>query len=175
MLGVKKIEYVNIIYIIRIIINSTYITTKNMSFAEKMRSTSDEKKSEIEAIIAEKVAMREAIREEQVATVRNELFTILTAKYHDIIKRGIKNAARNGKREKYINFAREDFKANCHGVGFPQEVQEAWLNEMCNPGSKYLPVAGDDNEGWSEGDKMHFEGVEFNVWNNKAFTVVFKW
>lgn len=151
------------------------MTTKNISFAEKMRSTSDEKKSEIEAIISEKVAMREAIREEQVVTVRNELFTILTAKYHDIIKRGIKNAACKGKHEKFINFAREDFKANCRGVGFPQQVQADWLEEMCNPDSKYLPIAEEANEWWTEGEKMHFQGVEFDVWNNKAFTVVFKW
>ena len=151
------------------------MSTTQISFAEKMRTTSNEKKEEIEKMIAEKVAAREAKQEERAAEVRDELFTTLTAKYHDTIKRGINNAARNGKREKFINFAREDFKANCHGVGFPQEVQTAWLKEMCNPKSKYLPVAEDDNEWWSEGEKMHFQGVDFDVWNNKAFTVVFTW
>ena len=151
------------------------MSTTQMTFAEKMRTTSTEKKAEIEAMIAEKVAAREARQEERAAEVRDELFTTLTAKYHDTIKRGINNAARNGKREKFINFAREDFKANCHGVGFPQQVQAAWLKEMCNPESKYLPVAEEANEWWAEGDKMHFQGVEFDVWNNKAFTVVFSW
>ena len=151
------------------------MSTTQMSFAEKMRTTSTEKKAEIEAMIAEKVAAREARQEERAAEVRDELFTTLTAKYHDTIKRGINNAARNGKREKFINFAREDFKANCHGVGFPQQVQAAWLKEMCNPESKYLPVADEANEWWSEGEKMHFQGVDFDVWNNKAFTVVFSW
>ena len=151
------------------------MSTTQMSFAEKMRTTSTEKKAEIEAMIAEKVAAREAKQEERAAEVRDELFTALTAKYHDTIKRGINNAARNGKREKFINFAREDFKANCHGVGFPQQVQAAWLKEMCNPESKYLPLAEEANEWSSEGEKMHFQGVDFDVWNNKAFTVVFTW
>ena len=151
------------------------MSTTQMSFAEKMRTTSTEKKAEMEAMIAEKVAAREAKQEERAAEVRDELFTTLTAKYHDTIKRGINNAARNGKREKFINFAREDFKANCHGVGFPQQVQAAWLQEMCDPESKYLPVAEEANEWWAEGDKMRFQGVEFDVWNNKAFTVVFTW
>ena len=151
------------------------MSTTQMSFAEKMRSTSTEKKAEIEAMIAEKVAAREAKQEERAAEVRDELFTSLTAKYHDTIKRGINNAARNGKREKFINFARDDFKANCHGVGFPQQVQAAWLKEMCNPDSKYLPLAEEANDWWVEGEKMHFQGVDFDVWNNKAFTVVFSW
>lgn len=151
------------------------MSTTQMSFAEKMRSTSTEKKAEIEAMIAEKVAAREVKQEERAAEVRDELFTSLTAKYHDTIKRGINNAARNGKREKFINFARDDFKANCHGVGFPQQVQAAWLKEMCNPESKYLPLAEEANDWWVEGEKMHFQGVDFDVWNNKAFTVVFSW
>lgn len=152
------------------------MTNTQMSFAEKMRSTSTEKKEEIEAMIAEKVATREAKQKERAAQVCDELFTNLTAKYHDTIKRGINNAARNGKREKFINFAREDFKANCYGVGFPQQVQTKWLDEMCNPESKYLPLADESNtDWWAEGEKMHFKGVEFDVWNNKAFTVVFRW
>merc|ERR1712196_23424 len=118
---------------------NTNMSTTQMSFAEKIRITSTEKKAEIEAMIAEKVATREAKQQERAAEVRNDLFATLTTKYHDTIKRGISNAARNGKREKYINFAREDFKANCHGVGFPQQVQADWLHEMCNPESKYLP------------------------------------
>ena len=151
------------------------MSTTQMSFAEKMRTTSTEKKAEIETMIAEKVAARESKQQDRAAEVRDELFTSLTAKYHDTIKRGINNAARIGKREKFINFARDDFKANCHGVGFPQQVQADWLKEMCNPDSKYLPLAEEANDWWVEGEKMHFQGVEFDVWNNKAFTVVFSW
>ena len=146
-----------------------------MSFANKMRTTSEDKKAEIETLIADKVAARKVNQDERVVEVRDEMFTALTSKYHDTIKRGIDNAARNGKREKYMNFARDDFKANCHGLGFPQQVQTDWLKEMCNPDSKYLPIAEDSSDGWAEGDKMHFQGVEHNVWNNKAFTVVFTW
>lgn len=146
-----------------------------MSFADKMRTTSDDKMAEIEAIIADKVAARKLHQEGREDEVRNEMFVALTTKYHDTIKRGINNAAKAGKREKYMNFARDDFKANCHGLGFPQQVQTDWLKEMCNPDSKYLPVAEEANDWWAEGDKMHFQGVEYDVWNNKAFTVVFKW
>jgi len=151
------------------------MSTTQMSFAEKMRITSEEKKAEIEKLIADKVSERKALQEKRANEVRDFMFAQLTTKYHDTIKRGICNAARNGKREKFINFSRDDFKANCHGLGFPQQVQEDWLNEMCNPESKYLPAADEANEWWAEGDKMHFEGVEFKVWNNRAFTVVFTW
>ena len=151
------------------------MSTAQVSFAEKMRATSETKKAEIESIIADKVAQRKAKMEDHAAEVRDEMFTTLTAKYHDTIKRGINNAARAGRREKYINFARDDFKANCHGLGFPQHVMADWLKEMCNPESKYLPVAEEDNEWWNAGDKMHFQGVNYDVWNNKAFTTVFKW
>ena len=48
------------------------MTTTEMSFAEKMRTTSDEKRAEIEAIISEKVASRQAKQDERVAEVRNE-------------------------------------------------------------------------------------------------------
>ena len=146
-----------------------------MSFAEKMHTTSVDKKAEIEAVIAEKIAAREANQKERVNQVRDQLFSQLTAKYHDTLTRGIYNAARNGKQQKFINFAREDFKANCSGMGFPHEVKSDWLSEMCNPDSKYLPVAEDSNKWWAKGEKMHFQGIDFKVWNNKAFTVVFTW
>ena len=54
-----------------------------MSFAEKMRTTSTEKKAEIEAMIAEKVAARKAKQEERAAEVRDELF----AKSHGQVPR----------------------------------------------------------------------------------------
>tara|TARA_Y100000748_G_C15463854_1_gene476058 strand:- start:1038 stop:1493 length:456 start_codon:yes stop_codon:yes gene_type:complete len=151
------------------------MSTTQMSFAEKMRSTSDLKKEEIEAMISQKLEERQSKEKERIHEVREKLFTTLTEKYHKLIARGINNAAVKGKREKYINFTRDDFKANCKGVGFPQEVQAAWLNEMCNPESKFLPVAEEDDNWWTKGDKMDFNGVEFKVWNNKVFTVVFTW
>lgn len=146
-----------------------------MSFADKMRTTSDDKKAEIEKLITDKAASRKLKQDERVVEVRDQMFTALTTKYHAVITRGINNAAKNGNREKYMNFARDDFKANCPGLGFPQEVQANWLIEMCNPDSKYLPVAENSNDGWNEGDKMHIDGVKFNVWNNRAFTVLFTW
>lgn len=174
MLDLKKIEY-DFFFISSIILPSANMSTQNVSFAEKMRATSAEKKTEIEANIALKVTAAQAKRIERTNQVRDELFTTLTNKYHDTIKRGICNAARNGKNAKYINFTRDDFKANCHGIGFPQHVLADWLREMSNPDSKYLPIASSDDNWWNQGDKMHFQGILFDVWNNKAFTVVFTW
>ena len=145
------------------------------SFDEKIRVATNEKKDEIEKATEEKNAAREKMIKERAEEVRTDMFNKLTAKYHDTIKRGICNEAKKGKNVKYINFARDDFKANCQGLGFPQQLKTNWLNEMCNPESEFLPTAKEDDEWWSAGDKMHFQGVTFDVWNNKAFTVVFKW
>ena len=41
-------------------------------------------------------------------------------------------------KEKYINFDRNQFKANYPGLPIPAEVKKLWLAEMCNPNSKYL-------------------------------------
>ena len=145
------------------------------SFADKMRNTSENKKSEIEKLIEEKYNERVAKQKTRAAEVRDVLFTTLTNKYHDTIKKGINNAAKSGERVKYINFTRDDFRANCHGVGFPQQVMADWLKEMCDPESIYIPIATEDNEWWKKGTKMHFLGVKYEVWNNKAFTAVFSW
>ena len=151
------------------------MSTQQMTFADKMRSTSTLKKTEIEETIALKVVAAHAKRQERIDQVRNEFFTALTNKYHDTIKRGICNAATKGHNQKYINFTRDDFKANCPGLGFPQQLLADWLREMTNPDSIYLPIASSDDNWWNTGDKMHFHGINFDVWNNKAFTVVFSW
>ena len=165
-----------------------------MTFADKMRVAATEKqvenektaldakeakKAEWEAKKAErevKKALREANDVIKAEKIRDELFVSATAKYHDTIKRGINNAASKGLTVRRINFDRDHFKANCNGGGYPSAVLTDWLAEMCNPDSKYLPIAEEDNgNGWGVGDKMHFEGVKCDVWNNKAFTVVFTW
>lgn len=156
-------------------------SNNQITFAEKMRTTSDNKKSEIEKLIEEKYNERMLKQQTRITEVRDQLFTTLTAKYHDTIKKGINNAATTAKREKYINFSRDDFRANCHGVGFPQQVMADWLKEMCDPESIYVPVAEEDVYDknnkiiWNKGCKMHFQGVSYDVWNNKAFTTVFTW
>ena len=100
--------------------------------------------------------------------VRDELFTALTEKYLVEVRGSILRAAHKGYREKYINFSRDDFKANFPGLGNPAEVQRAWLTEMCNPTSKYMKTDED-------GNYLTLEGIEADVWNNQKFTTLFKW
>lgn len=111
---------------------------------------------------------KEQKRQEHTEKIKDEKFIFLTAKYHTTIKRGIENAAKQGKRERYINFDREDFKANCDNLGYPNQFQKLWLAEMCNQDSKYLPRD-------EEGVNIHFSGIKYDIWNNAAFTTVFKW
>ena len=99
--------------------------------------------------------------------VRDELFTVLTEKYLNDVRESIFRAAKKGSREKYINFNRDDFKANFPGMGTPAQVQKAWLTEMCNPDSKYMIEV--------DGKKLTLEGIEADVWNNGKFTTKFSW
>lgn len=139
-----------------------------MSFIEQMQVLSIEKDNAIKEIAEEKEAARkekEKIRRKQ---FRDQLMQTLTDKYHKSILIGIQNASKQGKREKYINFDREDFKANCKGLGFPKQIEIMWLEEMCNPDSSYLPEDDD-------GNKKHFKGINYNIWNNGKFTTHFTW
>jgi len=99
---------------------------------------------------------------------RDEIMTFLTQKYLKNTRESIIRAARKGLTEKYINFARDDFKANFPGLGTPKEVERDWLNEMCNPESKYF------NED-EELKKMCLDGINFDIWNNGSFTTHFTW
>lgn len=99
-----------------------------------------------------------------------ELFKFLTEKYHKVIKDGITHSANKGKREKYINFDRNDFKANFPSMGYPNEIQKRWLDEVItNPSSTILPM----NE--SDDIPDHLNGLHYDIWNNKAFTTYFTW
>ena len=121
---------------------------------------------------AELVAATESVpvdeRKKSKDQVRDELFSALTEKYLVEVRNSILRAAQNGCREKYINFTREDFKANFPGLWTPAEVQRGWLMEMCNPESKYMMTD-------SDGKCLTLEGIEANVWNNQKFTTHFKW
>ena len=136
-----------------------------MSFAEQMRNIA----VEAEAINTKRSEETPEEFEKRMATTRDEKYKFLTTKYFDTILRGITNAAKKGNRERYINFERDDFKANCKGLGYPSQFQRAWLEELQNPESKYL------EEFQTADNKVSLEGIEFDVWNNKAFTTVFKW
>jgi hypothetical protein len=98
-------------------------------------------------------------------------------------------------REKYMNFEYNDFKADFPELGKPKEVCERWLGEMTNPDSKYLPYKTpeyfesqyerhfDSLAAMADGQysvsepppRDHFSGLQFDVWNNSAFTVKFTW
>ena len=135
-----------------------------MSFASKMAelsiSSGSKSKEEIEA--------KAAKHAEHLINVKDEKFKFLTEKYLNDILAGIERAAKKGYREKYMNFDREDFKANCKGLGYPNEFQRMWLDEVSKPTSSY--IFKDEN-----GVPMCLEGIEANIWNNGAFTTVFKW
>tara|TARA_X000000950_G_C13675012_1_gene561541 strand:- start:288 stop:698 length:411 start_codon:yes stop_codon:yes gene_type:complete len=136
-----------------------------MNFAEQMRNIA----VEAEAINTKREEETQEELEKRMELIRDEKYTFLTTKYFDTILRGITNAAKKGKRERYINFDRDDFKANCKGLGYPSQFQRAWLEELQKPDSKYL-------EEFQTGDnKVSLEGIEFDIWNNKAYTTVFKW
>lgn len=99
---------------------------------------------------------------------RHELMVGLTDKYHGTIKRGIEAATRAKKREKFINFEFEDFKANCSGLGTPKDVMRMWIDDMCNPESDYVPVD-------ESGKKIHFSGLTADIWGGRTFTTRFTW
>ena len=139
-----------------------------MSFIEQMQALSIEKDNAIKKIAEEKEAARKEKEMKQISHTKNQLMQALTDKYHKSILIGIQNASKQGKREKYINFDREDFKANCKGLGFPKQVEMMWLEEMCTSESSYLPEDDD-------GNKKHFKGIKYNIWNNAKFTTHFTW
>ena len=101
---------------------------------------------------------------------KDEMYKKLTEKYHSIIKNGIISAAKQGKREKYINFDKNDFKANFPGLGYPKDIQENWLEDVItNPSSDFLPRHYDTDM------PEHLNGLIYEIWNNKKFTTKFSW
>ena len=136
-----------------------------MNFAEEIRTLTLEADT---TNSHNKTESREEF-EERIARLRDEKYTFLTDKYFEIIMRGIKNSAKKGKHERFINFDRDDFKANCKGLGYPNQFQKAWLEELQKPDSKYLTRFNTTEV------KISLEGITFDIWNNKAFTTVFKW
>ena len=101
---------------------------------------------------------------------KDEMYKKLTEKYHSIIKNGIISAAKQGKREKYINFDKNDFKANFPGLGYPKDIQENWLEDVItNPSSDFLPRHYDTDM------PEHLNGLMYEIWNNKKFTTKFSW
>ncbi len=135
-----------------------------MSFADKIRQVSNESK----AARDKREAERTEKHNKRIEEVKHERFTFLTEKYFDKIIRAINNSAKRGLNEKFMNFEKNDFKANCHGLGYPSDLQKLWLKEMSNPTSPYLPENND-------GEKISLNGFTYKVKNNKAFTTRFYW
>lgn len=130
------------------------------TFIEKIRETQTQASSKIE----EK-------KKQVMETRKDKLYEFLTSKYHAKIKRAIENAAKRGLSEKFINFEKDDFKANCEGLGYPSDVQRLWLKEVIlnKDENKYLPI----DETTSTREHMH--GINFDIWNNAKFTTRFYW
>ena len=102
-------------------------------------------------------------------SVREEKFKYFNEKYIKTIMTGIENAAKRGEKVKYINFDRNEFKANCYGLGNPSEFQRSWFDEICNPDSKYLTEID------TMGKKISFEGFVFEQIPNNKFTTKISW
>lgn len=135
-----------------------------MSFLATIKSTSDAAKIEVDKKTEIKKDEKQEKLKKRQEEVKEAKFTELTQKYFAQIKRGIENAAKDGKSEKYINFDRNDFKANCYGLGNTNEFLKLWLDEIVNPSSKYIPD-GEDS----------FEGFIFEPLNNFKFTTKISW
>lgn len=135
----------------------------SLSFIEHMREIANDKTLAQKIIDKQLEEKQNKFKEEQ-AKVKHGMFLKLTAKYYNFIIDAIKYASLNGKTYKYMNFCRDDFKANFPGVGNPVQIQEEWLNELCSDGSKYIPSYG-----------TCLNGLQFTIWNNRSFTTVFNW
>lgn len=104
--------------------------------------------------------------------IKHEKYLFLTNKYYlDIITK-ISLAKGAGKKQQFINFEREYFKAGSKGLGFPKDFQRSWLNEVILNGNNIYTKNYYDN------DKYLCEvllDVKVDIWNNGAFTSVFSW
>ena len=125
-----------------------------------------EQKNQKKLLNNERVKKFEKIKLEK----KENIFKLLTEKYHSIIKNEITFAAHNGKREKYINFDKNDFKVNFPTLGYPKDIQKEWLDEVItNPASDLLPRTYDNDM------PEHFYGLNYEIWNNRNFTTRFTW
>ena len=136
-----------------------------MSIINSLIETSAERSKNVD----EDKVERQKRFDESKAKRLDEVMTRLTEKYHPLLKKGLNQAAQKGSREKYMNFERDDFKANFPTLGKPGEMAVRWLQEMTTEDSNYLPV----KEGTEE--REHFKGLKFDVWNNGKFTIHFTW
>ena len=138
-----------------------------MSFIANLVETSTERSKVVDEERVEKQRRFQEAKDKRL----DEMMVKLTDKYHPLLKKGLEQAAHAGRREKYMNFTRDDFKANFPTLGTPAEMASRWLSEVTTEESKYLPI----KEGSDDKERDHFKGLTFDVWNNSVFTVHFKW
>ena len=96
----------------------------------------------------------------------------LTAIYYADLKKAIEYKSKKGLRVLHYNLSWDHFKFNLPNTGNPPKMCRAWLNQMCNPESMYLC---EDVQNGVISYRDHFQGLHFDVWNNRAFTVHFTW
>lgn len=162
-----------------------------MSFAQELADTAIKRAKAIQDMHIQKIKEFEEAKFNR----EKELMFALTHKYHPLVKNALWNSALiAGKREKYMNFDREDFKANFPGLGTPRDVCQRWLSEMTKIDSPYLPIKPPEYD-WdykppfenmahladsqfsvsTPPPKDHFAGIKYDVWNNAKFTIHFTW
>ena len=122
--------------------------------------------------ISRQSILSDTTKRDQRDNIRRRKFDFLmqraTTKYYDSLSKALIKKAREVKTgtrvaKVYFNFCYEDFKANVSGMGKPSKILEDWIKEMTNPKSIYLDGRPD------------FEGLQYDIWNNRSFTVVFSW
>ena len=103
--------------------------------------------------------------------VKHEKFLYLTNKYFDNIVSIIKKSANSGYRKVIHKFDKNDFKADFPGLGYPNQFIKAWLDELTDNESSYLPI---DEENQT---KISLQGIDNIVlfYNKKYITIKFQW
>jgi len=135
-----------------------------MSFIEIVQEITKESAYNLQIEREQRIQLRNQIE----FNIKDHKFKELVNKYYQKIINSILNAAKRGISKVYINFDKEDFKANFPGLGNPRQFQRLWLEELSKPDSEYIPVD-------EKGNKKSFQGISFDIWNNRCFTTVFRW
>lgn len=138
------------------------------TFIEKMRATANNRELVAETIHNDYIMRRKKIVDKMMVS--------LTFMYYNMVKLAIEHASKRGKCYVHINFDKNNFKANFPNLS-PRQVLELWLQEICNPNSKYLNPS--INSGFKSNitlpKKESLEGMKWDIWNNYKFTVVLCW
>ena len=85
------------------------------------------------------------------------------------IKKAIENASKHGRQYVYMNFDRDEFKANFNGLGTPAQFQRLWLTELCNPNSKYLDGSSWNSTVGRENNQISNRDTQYSMSQIKSF------